>query len=151
MALEGRRVVLRCVTDTVVDGDESYSLLVVDEAHHVYGCEETRGAVERFYASGVTRRLLCSDVSQSHAPHVRHHHSQSPASLLPKEQQQQQQQQQQLEKKSFAFLQMEPSLSLFEEDESETHCAPLSKGPKATLQFSPPLESPGTHAATPPV
>lgn len=42
-----------------------YAMVIIDEAHHVYSRPAARSAVEALVTSG-TRRMLLSDVSQSH-------------------------------------------------------------------------------------
>jgi hypothetical protein len=50
---------------TELEDDQPYSLVVVDEAHHLYSRAETRALVESFMTEGTTQRLLLSDLSQS--------------------------------------------------------------------------------------
>jgi hypothetical protein len=60
----------RLVLEAPDDGDGvAYRLVVVDEAHHVYGDDALRAAVEALVAP-TTRRLLLSDVSQCRSRHV---------------------------------------------------------------------------------
>ena len=48
----------------VNDATASFSLIVVDEAHHVYANDERRKSVESCVAPQTTRRVLLSDASQ---------------------------------------------------------------------------------------
>ena len=43
-----------------------FTMVVVDEAHHVYSDPRLRTEVERYITPGITQRLLLSDVSQSY-------------------------------------------------------------------------------------
>lgn len=47
------------------DGRLEYSLVVVDEAHHLYSNEAAHGAIEAYVTTERTRQLLLSDISQS--------------------------------------------------------------------------------------
>ena len=52
-------------TASEATASKPYSLLVVDEAHHLYRDDQMRVAIEDFVTPEATRRLLLSDISQS--------------------------------------------------------------------------------------
>jgi len=61
VAVGKERVGLQPFTGDAVE----YALLIVDEAHHLYGSAESRGYIEAHFKEGTTQRLLLSDISQS--------------------------------------------------------------------------------------
>ena len=58
----------------------SYSLVVVDEAHHIYSSTSRRATVEKHIDSGA-RRLLLSDISQSRGAEIDYPQGMTPVEL----------------------------------------------------------------------
>jgi hypothetical protein len=67
IAVKHKRVVFEKPSVDAVTGNEGvpYSLVVVDEAHHLYRDDRARHTIESFVTPGASKRMLLSDISQS--------------------------------------------------------------------------------------